>query len=152
MITTQLGRYIYSPNMGTFGFLQVGDWRCATVEREWKNNERNRSCIPVGNYRLRRAVHKISTPDPNDDYDCYEIVDVRDRSAIHIHIAQIVADILGCVGVGKSHGVLKNHWAVMQSRAAFAELMSRLEAFERLDSDLWISIGNVTADGGVHDE
>ena len=135
--------------MGTFGFLQVGDWRCSTVEREWKNNERNRSCIPVGSYRLRRAVHHISTPDPTDDYDCYEIVDVPDRSAIHIHIANIVTDILGCVGVGNRHGVLKDHWAVQQSRAAFAEFMSRMEALERLDSDLRISIGNVTADGGV---
>ena len=89
---------------------------------------------------------------PSGQLPAPAIVDVPDRSAIHIHIAQIVADILGCVGVGKSHGVLKNHWAVMQSRAAFAEFMSRMEALERLDSDLWIAIGNVTADGGVLSE
>ena len=149
MITTQLGRFIYSSNQGTFGFLQVGDWRCATVEREWKNNERNRSCIPVGNYQLRRAVHHISTPDPTDDYDCYEIVDVPDRSAIHIHIAQSILDLLGCVGVGSRHGVLNNHWAVMQARKTYAEFMARMHALERQDGDLWIAIGNVVADGGV---
>ena len=149
MITMQLGRNLYSPNQGTFGWLQVGDWRCATVEEIWKDNRTNVSCIPVGNYRLRRAVHHISTPDPTDDYNCYEIIDVPGRTAIHIHIANTILDLQGCVGVGNRHGVLKDHWAVQQSRAAFAEFMSRMEALERLDSELWIAIGNVTADGGV---
>ena len=128
MITTQLGRFLYSPNMGTFGFLQVGDWRCATVEEIWKDNRSNVSCVPVGTYRLRRAVHHISTPDPTDDYNCYEIVDVPDRSAIHIHIANTILDLRGCVGLGNRHGTLKDHWAVQRSRAAFAEFMSRMEA------------------------
>lgn len=149
MITIQLGRHIYSPNMGTFGFLGLPDWRCATIEEIWKENQRNVSCIPVGTYRLRHAVHHISTPDPDDDYDCYEIVDVPNRSAIHIHIAQNILDLMGCVGLGSRHGLLKKHWAVMQARKTFAEFMARMNALERQDSDLWIAIGNVTADGGV---
>jgi len=149
VITTQLGRYIYSPNMGTFGFLQVGDWRCDSVEEIWKNNQKNISCIPVGTYPLRRAIHHISTPDPDDDYDCYEIVDVPNRSAIHLHIAQAIRDLLGCVGMGSRHGILRGEWAVMEARKTFAEYMERMHALERQDSDLWIAIGNVTADGGV---
>lgn len=149
MITVPLGRRIYSPNMGTFGLLRVGDWSCLTVEREWRNNEPNMSCVPLGRYPLRRAIHHISTPDPNDDYDCYEIGDVPGRTAIHIHIANRAADLLGCVGVGVRHGVLEGSWAVLNSRKAFAEFMSRLDGMARLDSDLWIEITNSAPEGGI---
>jgi hypothetical protein len=145
-----LGRQVYSPVMGTFGFLQVGDWRCASVEEIWKDNQVNISCIPVGIYPLRPAVHHISTPDPDDDYACYEICEVPGRSAIHVHVAQTIKDVKGCVGTGMRHGILDGRWAVMQSRQAFSEFMERTDTLERGDGgDLWIQVVNVSPDGGI---
>lgn len=149
MKTLQLGREIYSPSQGTFGWIDVDGWKCNTVEEIWKENRRNISCIPVGTYKLGHAVHHISTPDPADDYDVYEILDVPGRSAIHMHIAQTILDLKGCVGFGDRHGTLDNHWAVMSARATFAEFMERMSILEAQDANLYIAIGNVPADGGV---
>ena len=146
----QLGRSIYSPTQGTVGWMDIDGWRCCTIEEIWKENRRNVSCIPVGTYPLRPAIHHISTPDPNDDYPVYEICDVPDRSAIHIHVAQTIRDLQGCVGVGTRHGTLHDHWAVMESRKAFGEMMERMDkAYKEADGDLRISIGNVVSEGGT---
>ena len=149
MKTIQLGRYIYSPNMGTFGWLDVDGWRCQTVEEIWKDNRRNISCVPVETYKLVRAIHRIGTPDPNDDYPCWQLVDVPGRSAINIHVLNTIRGTEGCIGVGERHGVVETHWAVLNSRKTFAQFMERMEILEQQDADLWITIGNVTADGGV---
>jgi len=66
-----------------------------------------------------------------------------------ITIVMTIRDLMGCVGMGSRHGILRGEWAVMQARKTFAEYMDRMHALERQDSDLWIAIGNVTADGGV---
>ncbi len=149
MTTIQLGREIYSPTMGTFGWVDVNGWRCWTMEEIWRDNRTNVSCIPVGTYRLKHAIHHISTPDPDDDYDVFEIMEVPGRSAIHIHVAQTIADVKGCVGLGDRQGTLRNHWAVMSARATFAEFMERMAAVEAQDADLWIAIGNVAPIGGT---
>jgi len=126
-----LERFCYSV-MGTFGILKVflGDhviFQCFTVERPWADNKRMESCVPCGRYALVPAVHHISTPDPDDDYDVYEISGVSERSAIHIHIANKASDVFGCVGLGTDLGALRGTWAVLNSKRAFNEFMEVME-------------------------
>lgn len=153
MLTLQLGRNIYSPQMGSFGWLKLPfvNWECVTIEEIWKNNQVRISCIPTGTYKLQRAVHHISTPDPDDDYDCWQLVDVPGRTVINVHILNTILGTMGCIGVGERHGVVKNHWAVTNSRKIFAVFMHQMDILEAHDSDLWIAIGNVTPTGGVVD-
>lgn len=156
MLTLNLGRNIYSPQMGTIGWLKLPvipgvNWECMTLEEIWENNKENISCTPVGTYKLQRAVHHISTPDPDDDYDCWQLVDVPGRTAINIHILNTIRGTMGCIGVGERHGVVDNHWAITNSRKAFAAFMERMTLLEAHDDDLWIAIGNVPPVGGVVD-
>ncbi len=151
MITLNLGRNLYSPQQGTFGWLKlpVVNWECVTLEEIWKNNQKNISCIPCGTYKLRRAILHISTPYPDDDYACWQLVDVPDRTAINVHIVNTISDVRGCIGVGERHGVVDNHWAILNSRKTFSMFMERMDILEAQDSDLWIAIGNVSPVGGV---
>lgn len=151
MLTLNLGRNLYSPQQGTFGWLKlpVVDWECAILEEIWKNNEPFVSCIPVGTYKLRRATHRIGTPDPNDDYPCWQLVDVPDRTAINMHILNTIKGTEGCIGMGDRHGVVERNWAVLNSRKTFTQFMEHMNTLEAQDSDLWIAIGNVLPVGGV---
>lgn len=135
-------RTAYHP-LFTGGLLQVREngsrvpsFQCHSLERPWMDNEPYVSCIPTGRYRLKKAIHKISTPDPNDDYEVYEICDVRDRTVIHIHIANWPSQIEGCVALGmRPH---PNRWGVSSSRIAFNLFMSAMKGRE----DGWITISD----------
>jgi hypothetical protein len=119
----RLERYASLP-FGTFGRLILGEHAWFTVEPPWRNNRRNVSCIPPGVYPLRKAIHHISTPDPNDDYEVYEIAEVENRTAIHIHIANVPADVIGCVGPGTIKPEIRaGELGVWNSRIAFDEFM-----------------------------
>ena len=144
MNVVTLQRKWYTPQ-GTFGRLIFGGWSSWTLEEVWKTNQRGASCIPVGTYRLQPAIHHLSTPDPNDDYPCLEVVDVPGRTAIHIHYGNTVLDTEGCILPGRTVGTYKDRWAVLQSKAAFGELMDRVAHLD----DLWIAIGNVAPTEGV---
>lgn len=114
----------------------VPEFRCHTMELPWKGNEQNISCIPAGRYRLKKAIHKISTPDPTDDYAVYEIAGVSGRYAIHMHIANWPSQIKGCVALGmKPH---PDRWGVAYSKIAFNRFMDVMGDRE----DGWITIAD----------
>lgn len=117
-------RFGYTPQ-GTFGILRVptADFTCYTVERPWLNNEPHVSCIPAGRYLLAPAIHHIGTPDPADDYPCYEVTGVPGRSAIHIHVANHAGQLEGCIAPGRGLGVVDYRWAVTLSQFAFNSFM-----------------------------
>ena len=122
----RLERYGYTP-VGTFGRLILKGHSWVTVELPWRNNEPNVSCIPTGTYPLRKAIHHISTPDPNDDYEVYEICEVQGRSAIHIHIANHIGHLKGCVGPGLSGpSIAHSQLGVWNSDAALAQFMAEM--------------------------
>lgn len=68
---------------------------CVTLERPWQNDEANLSCIPAGTYQ---CISHNSQKHPNT----WEITNVPGRSAILIHEANTISDLLGCVGAGSS--------------------------------------------------
>lgn len=82
----------------TAGILTLTDedrvlFTCNTMELPNKQNKQYVSCIPYGRYAV---VPYSSTKFPN----VYQVLDVPNRDKILIHIANTVADLLGCIGVG----------------------------------------------------
>jgi len=89
----------------TIGVMQANDGlMCFTMERPWLNNKRNVSCIPVGEYMCR--------PYSSQKYpEVWEVKSVKDRSKILIHVANVVSDVEGCIGVGATIGELRDEKA-----------------------------------------
>lgn len=69
------------------------EFTCKTLELAWKDNQRNISCIPTGNYKVKKTYSlKFGT--------VYEVKDVKNRSGIYIHHGNYFSDIQGCILVG----------------------------------------------------
>ena len=116
MSAAELIRYGSTP-MGTFGTLQLGGRQWFTVERPWAQNKPRESCIPAGWYPLRLGTFHTG------GYPAYELSDVPGRSQVKIHKANLASEVEGCIALGKSLGVVKGEWAVLQSADAFDEWM-----------------------------
>jgi len=69
-------------------------YTCYTLELPDKNNEKQKSCIPRGQYE----VVKRNSPKYGDHF---HILDVPDRSMILIHSGNYYTHTLGCILVGK---------------------------------------------------
>lgn len=65
-----------------------------TLELAWKDNQKNISCIPAGEY----AVIKRHSPQHNEHF---HITNVKDRSYVLFHVGNFVSDTQGCVLIGK---------------------------------------------------
>jgi hypothetical protein len=122
------------PEWGTFGTLEVVPvgFRCVTVERPWKGNTKNISCIPIGVYEIKLGTH-YGKPGKEDDYTVYELFGVEDRDNIEIHIANYMTDVKGCIGVGRYvyYSEKKKLPGVANSRDTFRELMDAMAGIER---------------------
>ena len=124
----KLVRIAFIPD-GTFGILFDHDNSiiCLTLEREWKNNEKNISCIPRGKYICRR----VKSPKFGETF---EVCDVLGRSHILFHSGNIEDDTHGCVVTGLKIRMFKNKVAVLSSRLAFNNFMTLL------NPDDWIEL------------
>jgi hypothetical protein len=128
----RLIRYGSTP-MGTFGRLHIlsaqksGDslFSCYTIERPWVNNERRVSCIPSGQYQLRKGTFH-STKEP---YENYELMAVPGRTYIEIHIANRMTELLGCIGIGTRLFAIGKTWAVKNSKNCHKSFMRHMEDF-----------------------
>ena len=69
------------------------DFECCTLELPFKNNARNVSCIPTGNYKVN--------PRNSEKYgDHYIVEDVLMRDYILIHPANYYTQLRGCIAIG----------------------------------------------------
>jgi len=135
VITASIIRGV-STDAGTFGklILNKGEWSCSTGELTWKNNDHGLSCIPTGTYHCKW----INSPKHGE---CYQIMDVPDRSMIEIHAANFMGDInkinpstdshyisqlLGCIALGRSVGVLDGQMAILKSKETIADFDRRM--------------------------
>ena len=76
----------------TTGVLALPDGtELITLERPWLNNEPFVSCIPEGQYIVRRNT--------SGRHQWYELLDVPERSFIEIHAATRVNHLEGCIGL-----------------------------------------------------
>lgn len=103
----------------TFGvILDEGIPFALTLERGWKDNQRNISCIPQGKYLCK----KIISPRFGSTY---EVILVPGRSAILFHSGNISDDTHGCIILGEQYEYLYGKEAVLYSRKAFKEFLIR---------------------------
>lgn len=85
----------------TLGKLVIYDelkecFTCKTLELSWKENKRNISCIPRGEYR---AVIRFS----EKHGEHFTIEDVEGREYVLIHAANYHYQLRGCISVGKTY-------------------------------------------------
>ena len=112
---------IESSASGVFGVLRVdGRAFCLTLEPPDRGNQRDVSCIPDGEYVLRRTVSPRFG-------ETFALQSVPGREHILLHPGNTQEDTRGCILPGQSFGALPRGRGVLRSRAAFAELMARLE-------------------------
>ena len=96
-----------------------GERMCDTLENPWKDNQRNISCIPSGEYDVRIRLPRESA---TRDYMHLLVKDVPDRDYILFHIGNTAKDTRGCilVGLGSQQDVVNN------SRLAMDLLMKEI--------------------------
>jgi len=74
-----------------------GERMCDTLENPYINNERNISCIPVGQYKVRLRLARESA---SRDYLHLLVEDVPNRDFILFHRGNTAKDTSGCILVG----------------------------------------------------
>lgn len=111
-----------SSDEGTFGSIFIdGKFICCSLELADKDNQPNISRIPEGSYV---CTWRLS---PKHGM-CYHLENVKGRSDILIHSANLASELLGCIALGNSIGKLNGVRAVLDSKNAvhsFEELMKR---------------------------
>jgi len=124
-----------SSDSGEFGHLYVdGVLQCATCELPWRDNQRDASCIPEGEYQLlpfNSAAHGPTVVFHNPALGVYgtqEMIpaDVSGaRSLCEIHVANWPFQLRGCVGVGHNiTDIPPNGRGVSRSADAFSALLA----------------------------
>lgn len=113
----------YQPKQ-TIGALFIdGVEFCKTLELQWLDNARNKSCIPEGKYKVvKRLAHA------KRNYNHFHVVDVPNRSFILIHTGNYSRQILGCILVGDKHVDIDKDGLtdVANSRVTLAKLYERM--------------------------
>jgi len=88
------------------------------LEREWKDNKKNISCIPVGDYICER----VQSPKFKNTF---EICDIPNRTDVLFHKGNIEDDSHGCVLIGEQYHRYKGKASIKASREGFAEFLYR---------------------------
>ena len=115
-------------DMGTEGMLITNDgFTCMTMELPWRNNLQSKSCIPSGEYTVQTRISQKYGK-------VYWVTGVPNRSYILIHSGNFGGNvdegykthIEGCILLGKEHGWLGGQRAVLNSRIAVREFVTRM--------------------------
>lgn len=115
-------------DQGTEGLLVSGDFNCRTLELPWRNNQKQISCIPAGEYNVEiRLSNKYGR--------VYWVRHVPNRTYILIHSGNYAGDVskgfkshvMGCILLGKKNGFLGGQVAVLNSRIAVREFVEYME-------------------------
>ena len=115
---------------GTFGVLfDEGTPFCLTLEREWKDNKRGESCIPVGIYSCGRTISPKFG-------NTFEVRHVEGRSHILFHKGNLEDDSHGCILLGEEYGKYKDKIAVLSSGKAFSEFWDRLKGLMNFELEV----------------
>ena len=125
MISVRLTRFGSIPGMGTFGKLITDGFQCLTVEREWKQNLGDESCIPLGHYECQLY-------DSPRHGKVYQVMNVSGRSFIEIHPANIQNELKGCIALGNHWGTIGSAWGVLNSQKTVSDFMTHMEGEELL--------------------
>lgn len=137
----ELVRFAYLENC-TLGWLDVDTLKLATIERPWIVNpqgpggKRRESCVPDGQYLVRPhtsarfpGTYALINTQLGVWHQPGDIPEGQawGRSAILIHRANVVANIIGCIAVGLRHGFFADEHGVLDSKLALNELRAVLK-------------------------
>lgn len=86
----------------TLGEMSYGNFKCNTLELAWKNNQRNISSIPKGEYDVKWTFS------PKFMKYTYEVQGVPNRSGIRLHIGNFFNQIQGCILLGNGYRDVNN--------------------------------------------
>lgn len=108
----------------TLGKLEYGNFTCKTLEKPYKDNQKNISCIPTGIYDVEYTFS------PKFMKYTYEIKKVPNRTSIRIHSGNYFFDIEGCILLGSGFGDINKDGTmdILNSRStvkSFEELMGK---------------------------
>jgi hypothetical protein len=78
------------PNEPVFNF--------KTLELPWRENQRRISCIPAGEYLVRKMAPTAKRP-----YEYFHVLNVPGRDSILFHPGNYTRQILGCILPGENH-------------------------------------------------
>jgi hypothetical protein len=109
-----LGRLVFYEN-----FTLKHEW--VTIEPPWKDNAVGRSCIPNGEYHIRRRT--------SVGYGRhFEVLDILGREYILIHVGNFKRETRGCILPGQSFVDIDgdNHKDVVNSRMSLQEMLAIL--------------------------
>lgn len=133
-----LTRYAYLPTV-TLGRLRAGSLVLFTLERPWIANpdgpggKPRESCVPDGGYTVRPhdsekfpGTYALTNGSLGVYYQQRPDGQTWGRTAILIHAGNRVADVIGCIAVGRSYRLLEGTHAVLDSRRALEELRELL--------------------------
>lgn len=107
----------YVNNEITLGrlFNPVDNFQVHTLELPWKDNAKNISCIPKGEYIAELDYYH------QGKYPAYELRSVPERTEIKIHIGNYPKDVKGCIAIGSERDVPSQ--MIKQSRRAYEKFM-----------------------------
>lgn len=101
------------------GRLTIANKTFHILERPWKDNLCNESCIPAGEY----VATFLSQSSSGKHQNIYQLQSVPNRSDILIHTGNVVEHSRGCLIIGLSRGIVDAKPAVLESRSALTELV-----------------------------
>ena len=96
-----------------------------TLELPWRDNQHQISCIPEGDYVVKKVINRITHGGMALPIS-FELSDVPNRAGILIHPGNTISDTRGCILVGLSFGMLDFHPAIIGSKVAYDELITKV--------------------------
>jgi hypothetical protein len=143
-------RFAKIPGYGTFGRAHAGGLMLGyTVEQPWQNNRPFESCIPDGDYELRRrksptygslfvAVnHELNVysrknhrKDESGRYDC-----------LFFHKGNLPRNFKGCSGLGKDLAWIEGGLAVSSTKDTCQDAIEILREFDELTMTIFSTEG-----------
>jgi len=118
------------PSEGMFGVLKLNETPfCVTLEREWRENRPNESCIPTGQY----TCSIVNSPRFGVTW---EVKNVPGRTNILFHPGNRIDDSLGCIILAQHYGKLHGNLAVLNSGTTFKKFMD----FTHISHELHLTI------------
>ncbi len=91
-----LTRNIFLPYATLGDLITDSGYSFKSVERPWLDNQPDVSCDPIGSYRCGSSFS------PKHGCNVYHLLDVRGRTAVEIHAANLAIQLLGCIALGKA--------------------------------------------------